>query len=326
MHKLAIVIPAFKKEYLAKALEAISKQSSHDFTLYIGDDHSSQNLKEIVDRYQHKIPLVYHRFAENLGGRDLVAQWERCIDMVREEEWIWLFGDDDMMDANCVEKFYETLNLHPHFDLYRFELVEIDQYDNIFFDGDFIRFPDVLSSEEFIRARLKEGILSSVVEYVFRKSTFLAKGRFQNFDLAWGSDDALWIKLGKEKGIKTIPEAKVYWRNSPYNISPIYRDRAILKRKYYSQIAFGHWVSKHIEQNEQNINPTELREQLKHNFIEGMKSEIEYLSYDSVRELLARFYQTFQIDKNRSVMTLFLFCFKVYRSFVGVVKKVILKA
>ena len=77
--------------------------------MYIGDDCSPGNLYSIVEKYENRIPIVYKHFDENLGGKDLVAQWERCIDLVGDEEWIWLFSDDDIMDPTCVENFYRYI-------------------------------------------------------------------------------------------------------------------------------------------------------------------------------------------------------------------------
>ena len=76
---LAIVIPAYKKTYLQKTLESIANQTDKRFHLYIGDDCSPYDLKSIVEEFSDRIPLTYHRFKENLGGKDLVAHWERCI-------------------------------------------------------------------------------------------------------------------------------------------------------------------------------------------------------------------------------------------------------
>jgi len=54
-NNLAIVIPAYKSTFLAAALDSIAAQTCKDFTLYIGDDCSPNNLGEIVDRYMDKI-------------------------------------------------------------------------------------------------------------------------------------------------------------------------------------------------------------------------------------------------------------------------------
>ena len=47
-NNLAIVIPAYKATFLAAALDSIAAQTCRDFTLYIGDDCSPNNLGDIL--------------------------------------------------------------------------------------------------------------------------------------------------------------------------------------------------------------------------------------------------------------------------------------
>ena len=106
--KIAIVIPAYKCRFLRQTLDSIVVQTCRSFTVYIGDDASPERLDKIVESYQNKVNLVYHRFSENMGGKDLVAHWERCIQL-SAEPFIWLFSDDDLMPADGVERVMEAL-------------------------------------------------------------------------------------------------------------------------------------------------------------------------------------------------------------------------
>lgn len=153
-NNLAIVIPAYKATFLAAALDSIAAQTCQDFTLYIGDDCSPNNLGEIVDRYRDKINLVYRRFDTNFGGKDLIAQWERCIDMSQGEEWIWLFSDDDVMEASCVENFYKSLQeTNASYDLYHFDVKVIND------DGKITsipkKYPQDLDNFSYYKGKLK---------------------------------------------------------------------------------------------------------------------------------------------------------------------------
>lgn len=85
MSELAIVIPAYKDMYFDKTLLSIANQTCKEFTVYIGNDASPHDLKSIVNLYKDQIDIVYKNFDENIGGKDLVAQWERCIDLVGDE-------------------------------------------------------------------------------------------------------------------------------------------------------------------------------------------------------------------------------------------------
>ena len=108
MKKLAIIIPAYKPRFLRETLDSIAKQNNHDFTVYIGDDASPYQLETIVDQYKNKFDIIYHRFEQNMGKKDLPGHWERCI-LLSEEEFIWLFSDDDLMPFDGVARVIQAL-------------------------------------------------------------------------------------------------------------------------------------------------------------------------------------------------------------------------
>ena len=239
-NNLSIVIPAYKSTFLAAALESIAEQTCKDFTLYIGDDCSPNNLGEIVDRYRDKINLVYKRFDNNLGGKDLVAQWERCIDMTQGEEWIWLFSDDDLMEARCVEEFYKTIKDKPQAGLIHFNVSCLDDATGKV--SLLPVFPKFCSSKFYLDEKIRGHLISFVVEFVVRRNIFFDNGRFQNFDLAWGSDFISWVKFSDAAGgIDTCDAAKVLWRKSDENISPD-KSNPILVRKIRSLTDNAKWL------------------------------------------------------------------------------------
>lgn len=241
MSKLAIVIPAYKSTFLKAALDSIAAQTCKDFRLYIGDDCSPHDLKSIVDEYTDKIDLTYQRFDQNLGGKDLVAQWERCIDMTQGEEWLWLFSDDDVMEPNCVEEFYKTLQAHPEAGLIHFNLAKL-----ISKTGEVKKippFPEYCPAKMYLDEKIKGHFISMVVEFIVRRDIFFKAGRFQNFDMAWGSDFCSWVKFSHAaNGIWTCPSAKVLWRSSGENISTDYSNEAIL-RKTKAVIYYEKWIT-----------------------------------------------------------------------------------
>ena len=101
---LAIIIPAYKPDYLAETLESLTKQTNKDFKVYIGDDASPFSLEDIVGQFSDKLNIVYKKFDNNVGGYSLTKQWERCIEM-SNEKWIWLFSDDDNIAPTAVESY-----------------------------------------------------------------------------------------------------------------------------------------------------------------------------------------------------------------------------
>ena len=245
-NNLAIIIPAYKAMFLDRTLKSIEQQTCKDFNLYIGDDNSPYRLDKIVSKYSQSLNITYCHFKENLGGKNLIKQWNRCIEMSNNEEWIWLFSDDDIMEPDCVESFYKEINFNKNFDLYRFNINIIDSNDQIIRT---CKFPTVLSVNKFIQYKLSGRISSYVVEYIFRRDSFIKHSGFTSFDLAWNSDDATWIKLGAEKGIKTITNGTINWRQSEVNISPNNKDINIVKRKIYANIDYLKWLKEFLKRN-----------------------------------------------------------------------------
>ena len=239
-HRLAIVIPAYKATFLPAALDSVAAQTCKDFTLYVGDDCSPEPIGSIVEQYKDKVNLVYQRFDTNLGGKDLVAQWERCIAMSKEEPYIWLFSDDDVMEPNCVEELLRQIEkTEGYYDVYHFNVDTVDEH------GAFVRrkqdYPAVLPAYRFYRGKNSGTLSAFVVENVFTRKVYEQKGGFMKYDLAWGSDVATWIVFSGRKGMCTVPSARVCWRKSSQNITPDYSPQ-IADRKLRAQMALLNWA------------------------------------------------------------------------------------
>lgn len=238
-NRLAIVIPAYKIDFFKDVLESLNNQTCKDFNLYIGVDASEADFESIIAQYASSLNIVCKRFESNLGGKDLVAQWQRCLDMTQGEEWIMLFSDDDILGNRCIELFYQEIRKNgAHHDLYHFDVDVIDGHNRIVRHT--TEYPPTYSSVDFLKDKCMARIESFVVEYIFRRATFEQLGGFQRFDMAWGTDIATWAKLGKRKGIKTIGGDKVRWRKSSVNITPD-TGRQKICRKLAADVKFIEW-------------------------------------------------------------------------------------
>ncbi|MBR4644077.1 MAG: glycosyltransferase family 2 protein [Bacteroidaceae bacterium] len=239
-HRLAIIIPAYKAAFLPAALDSIAAQTCKDFTLYVGDDCSTEPIGDIVEQYRDKIELVYQRFDLNLGGKDLVAQWERCIAMSKDEPYIWLFSDDDMMEPKCVEQLFKTIDATQGiYDLYHFDVKEINEEGTV--TKALPEYPQVLSAYDYYKGKTAGRYRSYVVENVFTRKIYEEIGGFKNFDLAWGSDVATWCIFCGSTGMCKISDAHVCWRRSNQNITPD-KSRKTAERKLMAECDFVAWA------------------------------------------------------------------------------------
>lgn len=241
-NKLAIIIPAYKADFFRETLESIASQTCKDFVLYIGDDASPYHLQDIVKDFEERIDIRYKKFEENLGSTDLIAQWERCIELSKQEQWIWLFSDDDLMDKNCVEKFYDALQrTGGEYNLYRFNTIPINHLNNVI--GDTTKNPVVESSIDFLTRKLNRQTNSYAVEYIFKRNTYKKNNGFIKFPSAWASDDATWARYGNDGEIYTISGPIIKWRYSGQNLSSKH-DPKLSIQKLAAILQFINWSKK----------------------------------------------------------------------------------
>jgi glycosyltransferase involved in cell wall biosynthesis len=106
--KLAIIIPAYKSDFLAKALACLVRQTDQRFNIYVCDDASPADISGVARLTLGARAYVYKRFENNLGGGSLARHWNRCV-ALGNEPWVWMFSDDDLMDDGCVAAFYKFL-------------------------------------------------------------------------------------------------------------------------------------------------------------------------------------------------------------------------
>lgn len=236
---IAIIIPAYKPTYLRQTLESLVNQTDQNFSVYIGDDNSPSNLYEIIAPFESKLQLTYRKFEVNLGGSDLVAQWNRCLGLMRDEEWFILFSDDDLMEPDCIAGLRKEIE-KDLFDVYHFNLKVIDSEGGIISEP--FAYPKVMSSMDFFNMLYRFQIDARMPEFVFRKSHFIRKGGFIPFDLAMRTDNATVINCAFEKGIKTVGNAYVLWRDSGNNVSSGQQSREKHEKFYKALVDFFNWV------------------------------------------------------------------------------------
>ena len=224
---LAIVIPFYKINFFEENLASLASQTNKNFNVYIGDDASPDNPEALIGTYKNMLNITYKRFDENLGGTYLTKQWDRCLDLIKEENWVILLCDDDLLSENVVEEFFKKQEeiKNSISKVVRFATQEINEKgektSNIFTQPQFQNYNDVFYSRFFGGSR------SSLSEHIFSVDQYKKYG-FRDLPLAWHADDLAWLEFSEFGPVYTIDEALLYFRISTINIS---RPNYLLKEK-----------------------------------------------------------------------------------------------
>ncbi len=215
-NKLAIVIPYFKLSFFDATLKSLSNQTNKEFNVYIGDDASPEDCSILLEKYKSQFLIKYKRFDSNLGGKSLVKQWERCLELIDAEQWFMILGDDDYLGNDVVEKFY--LNAKSYINksnVIRFSSILVDACnESISIIYNHNQYEQAIDS--YCR-KLNGESRSSLSEHIFNINSYKKYG-FKDYTMAWGSDDRAIIDFSNLMPIYSI-DSIVYVRISDLNIS-----------------------------------------------------------------------------------------------------------
>lgn len=108
--KLSILIPNFNKgNYLKQCLQSVLEQTSSEWEVYVVDDKSMDNSKEVLESFldHPKIHVIHN--SENLGcARSLHNLIESSVN-----DLVCFLGSDDGLVPTCVEEVLKFYKAHP---------------------------------------------------------------------------------------------------------------------------------------------------------------------------------------------------------------------
>ncbi|WP_394775085.1 glycosyltransferase [Flavobacterium sp.] len=215
---IAIVIPYYKLEFFEATLQSLTSQTDKRFKVYIGNDASPENPILLLDKFKDAFEYSYHYFESNLGGTSLVKQWERCIELTDNEEWMMILGDDDVLSNNVVEQFYKNQEeiSKQNINVVRFSTKVINEKGEVVSDK--FDHPVLEKGQDFLARKFSKKTRSSLSEYLFKKEIVKQKN-FRNLPLAWHSDDLAVLEFSAPNFIYSINDAHLLIRVSNLSIT-----------------------------------------------------------------------------------------------------------
>ncbi|MDP5200682.1 glycosyltransferase [Flavobacterium sp. DG2-3] len=215
---IAIVVPYYNYLFFLQTLESLSLQTDKRFRVYIGDDCSPISPEEIISQFQTSLSVKYKRFENNLGHYSLSEHWNRCVDLIDNESWIMVLGDDDQLHHQVIENFYKNINdiEVSGSNLVRLSTIIVNE-NNLPFSQRYVH-PKTEHAKDSMFRKMRNETRSSLTEYIFSRKSF-ERNRFKHYPLAWHSDDIAWLEFSEKKIIFTINEAIAYIRVTDHSIS-----------------------------------------------------------------------------------------------------------
>lgn len=227
-------MPAYKSLYLKEAIGSIVSQSCNDWELVVVDDCSPEDLFGIVSEFSDD-RIRYVRNEKNIGGSDLVAQWNHSLTFAHGE-WVVLAADDDFYAPDFCKDVLSMTTKYPNVNLIRMNMSLIDEHGKHIWGERAL--PEFQNRYDFLYSYLNGKTLTCIGNYVFRSEVLRSSGGFVDFPCAFCSDIATPIKMAVN-GVANTQRIQFGFRQSRVHLSG---DRSKLKEKLDAFSLFYRWL------------------------------------------------------------------------------------
>lgn len=108
MSLVSVIVPNFNHApYLRQRLDSIYNQTFQDFEVIILDDCSTDNSKEIIEKYRDW-PQTRHIVYNEVNSGSPFKQWAKGFDLA-QGEYIWIAESDDWAELNFLDEMTSIL-------------------------------------------------------------------------------------------------------------------------------------------------------------------------------------------------------------------------
>jgi len=130
MPKVSVIIPNYNHaRFLEKRIKSVLNQTYRSIEVIFLDDASTDNSKELFERYARDCGVIRGVFNKVNSG-SVFKQWNKGV---RESkgEYVWIAESDDYADEHFLEKLVDILDKNPGIGLAYSHSWQIDENDNV---------------------------------------------------------------------------------------------------------------------------------------------------------------------------------------------------
>lgn len=110
--KVTVIMPNYNyARYLPERIESVLSQSYQDYEIILLDDCSTDNSREIIERYRSNPKVTEVIYNDSNSGTPF-RQWFKGIELARGE-YIWIAETDDSAKPDFLAKMVAALDANP---------------------------------------------------------------------------------------------------------------------------------------------------------------------------------------------------------------------
>lgn len=211
-------------KYIKESIESVLVQTFIDYELLIIDDGSTDNSKEIIQKYE-SLPNVYSIYQKNKG---LIKTNNIALGLARGK-YIMRLDADDFLHENALKEMVDLLESDNELALVFPDYYNTDESGNI--TNHYKRFD--FQEKELLLEKPAHGAVTMIRTQILKE----VGGYDEEFNCQDGYD--LWLKIFKSYKIKNIPLPLFYYRQHGSNLTKdkrhLYKTRAKMMEKHINK-------------------------------------------------------------------------------------------
>lgn len=212
---VSVAIPAYKSIYLQDAIDSVLGQSIQDIELIIVNDASPNPIEDVVRKYDDP-RIRYYCNAVNLGAKDPVANWNKCLSYATGK-YFCLLCDDDIYLPSFLEEMVKLAESNKSCNVFKSGVAIVDSNDKEV--GCYPESPAWESCYDYIYNVSLRKRKQTISEWMFRREHIVSLGGYEPVPLAWGSDYLSIMKFAVNGGIASTTSCLAVFRQSGLNLS-----------------------------------------------------------------------------------------------------------
>lgn len=237
MPKVSVIIPNYNHaSYLIERIDSVLNQTYQDFEVIILDDLSTDNSRDIIEKYRGN-SKISHIIYNDVNSGSTFKQWNKGIDLAKGE-WIWIAESDDKAEKDFLETLIKGKNKDNEIVLAYCQSSRMNSEGVV--TGTWLtqttnnktNFSNEIleKGKLFIKNNLiDQNVIPNASGVIFKKSIYYEVDKV-DIDIKYNSDWLFWMKV--------LLKGKVYFTPKELNNFRYHNKSVIASAKYQNNIPF----------------------------------------------------------------------------------------
>lgn len=218
--RVGVIIPNYNHaKFLTERINSVLNQTYQDFDVYILDDKSLDNSKDIIEKYRNNPRVKQIIYNEANSGSSFI-QWNRGI-LASDNDLIWIAESDDICDLHLLENLVEEFDYDENCVLAFSKSVYVD-INGIPKEKSVSKETIRTKGLNFIQSNMyRSNTVKNASSTLFKRTAALNVG--QEYTTYRGAGDWLfWVEIAKQGNIAWVRKPLNYFRQHENTTKRLY--------------------------------------------------------------------------------------------------------